>query len=34
MVVGIIFGVVLFIGLVIGGFMYYRNRVGTGYTQL
>lgn len=33
-VVGIIFGVILFIGLAIGGYMYYRNRIGTGYTQL
>lgn len=34
MVVGIIFGIIVFIGLAIGGYMYYRNRIGTGYTQL
>lgn len=34
MVVGIIFGIILFIGLAIGGYMYYRNRIGSGYTQL
>lgn len=34
MVVGIIFGVIAFFVLVGGAYWYYKNRIGTGYTQL
>jgi hypothetical protein len=34
LVVGIIFGVIVFFVLVGFGYWYYKNRVGSGYTQL